>query len=70
VPDLAGLADGDVEAAFTSFTDPLGDGVGLLSIAGFELVSVLQQTVQTMSDAVQSAVSEDTDFIAGLPGLF
>ncbi|MGH3561831.1 MAG: PE-PPE domain-containing protein [Mycobacterium sp.] len=69
---LAGLdqlAAGNINQAFTDFTDPIGGSVGLLSIGGFELLEVIEETAQSITSAIQSAATEDMDFIAGLPGL-
>ncbi|WP_293054619.1 PE-PPE domain-containing protein [Mycobacterium sp.] len=70
IAGLGQLAAGDTSAAFTDVTDPIGGTVGLLSIAGFALLEVLDETAQRVTTAVQSAVTDDMDFIAGLAGLF
>jgi hypothetical protein len=64
------LASGNVDAAFADFTDPIGGTTGLLSIGAFELLSVVEEAAQRVTSAVQTAVTEDTAFIEGLPGLF
>jgi hypothetical protein len=64
------LASGNTDAAVADFTDPIGGITGLLSIGAFELLSVVEEAVQRVGDALQTAVTEDTAFIEGLPGLF
>jgi hypothetical protein len=69
VAGLDQLADGNINAALADFTDPIGANTGLTSFAGFEIFAADEQAANTITSAIQSAETEDMDFIAGLPGL-
>lgn len=63
------LADGNTNAAFTDFNEVPNLLVGLGIWAPFIGLQAIQAQVGTAESAIQSAVSADMDFLAGLPGL-
>ena len=69
IAGLEQLADGNTQQAFDYLTDPIGDTVGLGSIASFEFISAIESAVATITGTLQTVATEDMDFLAGLPGL-
>jgi hypothetical protein len=70
---LAGLdqlANGDPDGLLHALVDPIAANTGLLSIAAFALLSAIADDTEPIIGAFQNAITEDMNFIAGLPDLF
>jgi hypothetical protein len=65
------LADGNLNSALTYFGDIPAATAGLFSIAGVAvfLEGIFETNADTITNAIQAAVTEDMDFLAGLPAL-